>query len=43
MPAILVEVGFLDHPLEGKELAAADVQAQLADAIATAIADQLAD
>ncbi len=43
MPAVLVEVGFLDHPLEGKELALPDVQDQLADAIAEAILDQLAD
>ena len=43
MPAILVEVGFIDHPLEGRELATATVQAQLADAIAEAIVDQLGD
>ena len=43
MPAVLVEVGFIDHPVEGKELARDTVQAQLADAIAEAIADQLAD
>ena len=43
MPAVLVEVGFLDHPIEGKELATSEVQAQLADAIAEAILDQLAD
>ena len=43
MPAVLVEVGFLDHPLEGKELAAPNIQDQLADAIAEAITDQLAD
>jgi N-acetylmuramoyl-L-alanine amidase len=43
MPAVLVEVGFLDHPLEGKELADSRVQDQLADAIAEAILDQLAD
>jgi len=43
MPAVLVEVGFLDHPLEGKELATPEVQAQLADAIAGSIVDQLAD
>jgi len=43
MPAVLVEVGFIDHPLEGKELAQPHVQAQLADAIAEAIEDQLAD
>jgi N-acetylmuramoyl-L-alanine amidase len=43
MPAVLVEVGFLDHPLEGRQLADAHVQDQLADAIAEAIGDQLAD
>jgi N-acetylmuramoyl-L-alanine amidase len=43
MPAVLVEVGFLDHPIEGKELASAEVQGQVADAIAEAILDQLAD
>jgi N-acetylmuramoyl-L-alanine amidase len=43
MPAVLVEVGFLDHPLEGKELAAPSVQASLADALTDAILDQLAD
>jgi N-acetylmuramoyl-L-alanine amidase len=43
MPAVLVEVGFLDHPIEGRQLAEPAVQAQIADAIADAIADQLAD
>jgi N-acetylmuramoyl-L-alanine amidase len=43
MPAVLVEVGFVDHPVEGKELAQPAVQSQLAEAIATAIEDQLAD
>ena len=43
MPAVLVEVGFVDHPVEGKELAQPAVQAQLADAIAEAIEDQLAE
>jgi N-acetylmuramoyl-L-alanine amidase len=43
MPAVLVEVGFLDHPVEGKELADPGVQAELADALAQAIEDQLAD
>lgn len=43
MPAVLVEVGFIDHPIEGKDLALPAVQAQLADAIAEAIEDQLAD
>lgn len=43
MPAVLVEVGFLDHPIEGKELASPVVQGQLADAIARAILEQLDD
>jgi N-acetylmuramoyl-L-alanine amidase len=43
MPAVLVEVGFLDHPIEGKELADPQIQDQLADALAEAILDQLAD
>lgn len=43
MPAVLVEVGFIDHPIEGRQLADPAVQAQLADAIAEAITDQLAD
>ncbi len=43
MPAVLVEVGFIDHPVEGKQLAEDGVQARLADAIAEAIEDQLAD
>lgn len=43
MPAVLVEVGFIDHPIEGKELADLDVQNQLAAALSEAIADQLAE
>jgi N-acetylmuramoyl-L-alanine amidase len=43
MPAVLVEVGFIDHPVEGHELADPSVQAQLAAALAEAIEDQLAD
>ncbi len=43
MPAVLVEVGFLDHPIEGKELASPQIQDQLADALSEAILDQLAD
>ena len=43
MPAVLVEVGFIDHPVEGRELATAGVQAQIASAIAAAIEDQLAE
>ncbi len=42
MPAVLVEVGFIDHPVEGKELATAVVQARIADALATAVLEQLA-
>jgi N-acetylmuramoyl-L-alanine amidase len=43
MPAVLVEVGFIDHPIEGRELGEPGVQNQLANAIAEAIVDQLAD
>ena len=43
MPAVLVEVGFLDHPVEGKQLSTPDTQARIADALAEAILDQLAD
>ena len=43
MPAILVEVGFIDHPIEGKQIVQPSVQAQLAASIAEAIEDQLAD
>jgi N-acetylmuramoyl-L-alanine amidase len=43
MPAVLVEVGFIDHPIEGRQLADPAVQSQLADAITEAITDQLAD
>jgi N-acetylmuramoyl-L-alanine amidase len=43
MPAVLVEVGFIDHPIEGRQLADPAVQAQLADAITEAITEQLGD
>jgi len=43
MPAVLVEVGFIDHPIEGKQLAEPTTQAQLAAAIAEAIEDHLAN
>jgi N-acetylmuramoyl-L-alanine amidase len=43
MPAILVEVGFIDHPVEGRQLADPATQAGLAEAITSAIVDQLAD
>ncbi len=42
MPAALVEVGFIDHPLEGRELADPVIQGQIADAIAAGIRAQLA-
>jgi len=42
MPAVLVEVGFIDHPVEGRELADPAVQAVIADALARAIAAQFA-
>lgn len=42
MPAVLVEVGFIDHPIEGQELARPATQAAIARALATAIASQLA-
>jgi N-acetylmuramoyl-L-alanine amidase len=41
MPAVLVEVGFVDHPIEGRELADPAVQTRIATAIAEAIAAQL--
>lgn len=37
MPAVLVEVGFIDHPVEGRELAEPATQAALADALTRAI------
>ena len=43
MPAVLVEVGFIDHPIEGKQLADPAVQAQVAEAIALSIEEQLVD
>jgi N-acetylmuramoyl-L-alanine amidase len=43
MPAILVEVGFIDHPVEGRQLQEPGVQKQLASAIAEAIEDQLTE
>jgi N-acetylmuramoyl-L-alanine amidase len=42
MPAVLVEVGFFDHPVEGLELADPAVQRQIAEAIAVAIAGEVA-
>jgi len=41
MPAVLVEVGFIDHPIEGQELARPATQAAIARALATAISGML--
>ena len=41
MPAVLVEVGFVDHPVEGRQLAEPAVQTQIADALVEAIVEQL--
>jgi N-acetylmuramoyl-L-alanine amidase len=41
MPAALVEVGFIDHPIEGQELLEPEVQATIADALAAGIAARL--
>lgn len=38
-PAILVEVGFMDHPIEGAQLLEPETQARLADAIAEGVFD----
>ncbi len=38
-PAVLVEVGFVDHPIEGAELLRPEVQEQTAQALAEAIFD----
>ncbi len=37
MPAILVEVGFIDHPVEGEELMEAELRDEIVHAIAQAI------
>jgi N-acetylmuramoyl-L-alanine amidase len=37
MPAVLVEVGFIDHPIEGEELMDPTVRGKMVDAIARAI------
>jgi N-acetylmuramoyl-L-alanine amidase len=42
MPAVLIEVGFVDHPIEGRELLDPAVLGQIADAIADAIAEAVA-
>jgi N-acetylmuramoyl-L-alanine amidase len=39
MPAVLVEMGFIDHPVEGVELLEAETIRRLADAIADGIED----
>ena len=41
MPSVLVEVGFIDHPIEGAELLDPAVLASIADAIADAAASQI--
>lgn len=37
MPAVLIEVGFIDHPIEGEELMDPKLRGKMADAIAEAI------
>lgn len=37
MPAVLVEVGFIDHPIEGEQLMDAQIRDSMVDAIADAI------
>ncbi len=39
MPAVLIEVGFIDHPVEGAELASDEGQERIATALAKALAD----
>jgi N-acetylmuramoyl-L-alanine amidase len=41
MPAVLVEVGFIDHPTEGAELADPSTQRKIAGALAAAIAEHI--
>ncbi len=43
MPAVLVEVGFVDHPAEGRDLARPSTQREIAHAIAAAISDELVE
>lgn len=38
MPAVLIEVGFIDHPVEGRELADPAVRERIAAALANAVA-----
>lgn len=40
MPAVLVEVGFIDHPIEGEQLMDAKIRNSMVDAIADAIIEQ---
>lgn len=40
MPAILVEIGFVDHPIEGRELALPETQQAVAAALSAAILGQ---
>ena len=40
MPAVLVEVGFVDHAIEGHDMLDAEVQSSIAEALADAIASQ---
>ncbi|HEY0709532.1 MAG TPA: N-acetylmuramoyl-L-alanine amidase, partial [Polyangia bacterium] len=42
MPGVLVEVGFLDHPVEGPLIVSEAGRARIADALARAIDDQRA-
>ncbi len=42
VPAALVEIGFIDHPDEGRDLVSADAQAEIARALADGIANFLA-
>jgi N-acetylmuramoyl-L-alanine amidase len=41
IPAVLVEVGFIDHPVEGADLLRRDVRARIARAIADGILESL--
>jgi N-acetylmuramoyl-L-alanine amidase len=43
MPGVLVEVGFIDHPVEGAALLDHEVRARLADAVAGAVLDWAAE
>ncbi len=43
MPAVLVEIGFVDHPIEGRELIEPEVQLEIAQAIAAAVRAQTED